>query len=179
MKKVMLVLSVLFLTLSGFAQGKIEVVCDSLGSRLTIDGKPFFLKGMNWDYYPIGTNYTYSLWEKPDDIIKAALKSEMTLLKTMGVNVIRQYNTIPPRWIQYIYETYGIYTMINHSFGRYGMTIHGTWYGNTDYCKEDVKEQLLQEVDNFVKNLSGDPWCADVSVRQREQLRVVLVWCRI
>ena len=157
MRKVMLVLSVLFLTLSGFAQGKIEVVCDSLGSRLTIDGKPFFLKGMNWDYYPIGTNYTYSLWEKPDDIIKAALNSEMTLLKKMGVNVIRQYNTIPPRWIQYIYETYGIYTMINHSFGRYGMTIHGTWYGNTDYCKEDVKEQLLQEVDNFVKTYQGTP----------------------
>lgn len=43
MKEVILVLTVLFLTLSGFAQGKIEVVCDSLGSRLTIDGKPFFL----------------------------------------------------------------------------------------------------------------------------------------
>ena len=155
--KVMSVLAVLLFTLPGFAQGRIEIVSDSLGSRLTIDGKPFFMKGMNWDYFPIGTNYSYSLWEQSDDIVKTALEREMTLLKEMGVNVIRQYNTIPPRWIQYIYETYGIYTMINHSFGRYGLTINGTWYGNTDYCREDVRELLLNEVDNFVKTYQGTP----------------------
>ena len=155
--KVMSVLAVLLFTLPGFAQDRIEIVSDSLGSRLTIDGKPFFMKGMNWDYFPIGTNYSYSLWEQSDDIVKTALEREMTLLKEMGVNVIRQYNTIPPRWIQYIYETYGIYTMINHSFGRYGLTINGTWYGNTDYCREDVRELLLNEVDNFVKTYQGTP----------------------
>ena len=155
--KVMSVLAVMLFTLPGFAQGRIEIVSDSLGSRLTIDGKPFFMKGMNWDYFPIGTNYSYSLWEQSDDIVKTALEREMTLLKEMGVNVIRQYNTIPPRWIQYIYETYGIYTMINHSFGRYGLTINGTWYGNTDYCREDVRELLLNEVDNFVKTYQGTP----------------------
>jgi hypothetical protein len=26
--------------------------------------------------------------------------------------------TLPAKWIQYIYENYGIYTMLNH--GRYG-----------------------------------------------------------
>ena len=155
--KVMSVLAVMLFTLPAFAQDRIEIVSDSLGSRLTIDGKPFFMKGMNWDYFPIGTNYSYSLWEQSDDIVKTALEREMTLLKEMGVNVIRQYNTIPPRWIQYIYETYGIYTMINHSFGRYGLTINGTWYGNTDYCREDVRELLLNEVDNFVKTYQGTP----------------------
>ena len=155
--KVMSVLAVLLFTLPAFAQDRIEIVSDSLGSRLTIDGKPFFMKGMNWDYFPIGTNYSYSLWEQSDDIVKTALEREMTLLKEMGVNVIRQYNTIPPRWIQYIYETYGIYAMINHSFGRYGLTINGTWYGNTDYCREDVRELLLSEVDNFVKTYQGTP----------------------
>lgn len=157
MKKVMPVLAVLLLMLSGNAQGKIVVVNDSDGSRLTIDGKPFFLKGMNWDYFPIGTNYAYSLWEQSDDVIKAALENEMTMLKAMGVNVIRQYNIIPPRWIQYIYETYGIYTMINHSFGRYGLTIDGTWYGHTDYCREDVRKLLLQQVDSFVRTYRGTP----------------------
>ena len=155
--KVMSVLAVLLFTLPGFAQDRIEIVSDSLGSRLTIDGKPFFMKGMNWDYFPIGTNYSYSLWEQSDDVVKAALEREMTLLKGMGVNAIRQYNTVPPRWIQYIYETYGIYTMINYSFGRYGLTINGTWYGNTDYCREDVRELLLNEVDNFVKTYHGTP----------------------
>ena len=156
-RKAISVLAVMLFTLPGFAQDRIEIVSDSLGSRLTIDGKPFFMKGMNWDYFPIGTNYSYSLWEQSDDIVKTALEREMTLLKEMGVNVIRQYNTIPPRWIQYIYETYGIYTMINYSFGRYGLTINGTWYGNTDYCREDVRELLLNEVDNFVKTYQGTP----------------------
>lgn len=156
-RKAISVLAVMLFTLPAFAQDRIEIVSDSLGSRLTIDGKPFFMKGMNWDYFPIGTNYSYSLWEQSDDIVKTALEREMTLLKEMGVNVIRQYNTIPPRWIQYIYETYGIYTMINHSFGRYGLTINGTWYGNTDYCREDVRELLLNEVDNFVKTYQGTP----------------------
>jgi hypothetical protein len=49
-----------------------------------VDGKDFMINGMNWDYYPIGTNYTYSLWNQSDDVIKAALDSEMGL-KNMGL----------------------------------------------------------------------------------------------
>jgi hypothetical protein len=94
------------------------------------------INGMNWDYYPIGTNYTYSLWNQSDDVIKAALDSEMGLLKNMGVNVIRQYTGIPAKWIEYIYENYGIYTMLNHTFGRYGLTINGVWVLNTEYSNQ-------------------------------------------
>ena len=35
----------------------------------------------------------------------------MSLLKAMGVNTIRHYVGMPPRWVQYVYETYGIYTV--------------------------------------------------------------------
>jgi hypothetical protein len=52
--------------------------------ELVVDGKDFMINGMNWDYYPIGTNYTYSLWNQSDDVIKAALDSEMGL-KNMGL----------------------------------------------------------------------------------------------
>ncbi|MBQ9678195.1 MAG: hypothetical protein IJV44_08685 [Prevotella sp.] len=136
---------------------RIEIVNDSNGSRLTIDGSPFFLNGMNWDYIPIGKNYAYSLWEQPDDVIRAALDNEMSLMRKMGVNVIRQYTTIPPRWIQYIYEHYGIYTMINHSFGRYGLMVNGTDYSNTLYCKDDIKEELLRQADKFVNTYKNTP----------------------
>jgi hypothetical protein len=37
--------------------------------KLVVDGKDFMV-GMNWDYYPIGTNFNYSLWKQPDDVIK-------------------------------------------------------------------------------------------------------------
>ena len=47
---------------------------------------------MNWDYFPIGTNYDYSLWNQTDSFIKLALDSEMSLLKDMGVNSIRVYD---------------------------------------------------------------------------------------
>lgn len=116
------------------------------GYKVVADGKDFFINGMNWDYYPIGTNYTYSLWNQPEDVIKAALNYEMPLLKNMGVNTIRQYTGVPAKWIQYIYETYAISTVLNHTFGRYGLTLNGNWQANTDYSNPLVRELLLKEV---------------------------------
>jgi hypothetical protein len=121
------------------------------GYRLEVGGKPFFVNGMNWDYFPIGTNYTYSLWNQSDDVIKAALDYEMPILKNMGVNVIRQYVGIPSKWIEYIHKNYGIYTMLNHSFGRYGLTLNGLWAPNTDYANPLVKELLLKETKEMVQ----------------------------
>jgi hypothetical protein len=30
----------------------------------------------------------------------------------------------------------GIYTMLNHTFGRYGLTINGVWVLNTEYSNQ-------------------------------------------
>ncbi|MBL7732339.1 MAG: hypothetical protein JNM88_14265 [Chitinophagaceae bacterium] len=153
-------LSVLvFLSLSGLlAQpGKVAVRKSADGFVLEASGKNFFINGMNWDYFPVGTNYSYSLWKQPDDLIKAALDYEMPLLKNMGVNTIRQYTGVPARWIKYIYENYGIYTMLNHSFGRYGLTIKGKWMANTDYSSPAVRELLLKEVKDMVNQYRSTP----------------------
>lgn len=83
-------------------QEKVSVLNDHTGAKLLVGGKPFMVNGMNWDYFPIGTNYSYSLWTRPDDVIKAALDIDMSLLKNMGVNAIRQHMGVPARWIQYI-----------------------------------------------------------------------------
>ncbi len=128
------------------------------GFKLEVNGKGFFINGMNWDYYPIGTNYKYSLWQQPAKTIKEALDYEMSLLKKMGVNTVRQYTGIPPEWITYIYEKYGIYTVLNHPFGRYGLTVNGKWEANTDYSNPLVKDVLLKELNdltNKYKNTSG------------------------
>ena len=119
---------------------------DTMGLKLKVNGSDFMVNGMNWDYYPIGTNYSYSLWKQSDPIIKEALEEEMSLLKNMGVNTIRVYTGIPKKWIEYIYTNYGIYTMLNHSFGRYGLTINGTWLPNTEYSDANTRELLLSEV---------------------------------
>ncbi|MBR9860775.1 glycosidase [bacterium] len=135
----------------------VSVVNTSEGFKLEVAGKPFFINGMNWDYFPIGTNFNYSLWTQPDDLIKSALDAEMSLLKNMGVNAIRMYTGVPPRWVQYIYENYGIYTMLNHSFGRYGLTIDGNWYPNTDYSNPKVREILLSETKAMVEAYRNTP----------------------
>lgn len=136
---------------------KVKIVKDERGAKLVVNGKDFIVNGMNWDYFPIGTNYTYSLWEQPDDFIKTALDKEMWMLKNLGVNAIRVYAGIQPKWIEYIYKNYGIYTILNHSFGRYGVTIDGIYLPNTDYADPKTKLQLLSEINSLVQEYKDVP----------------------
>jgi len=136
---------------------KVTVVTDQSGSKLQVDGRDFMVLGMNWDYVPIGKNYAYSLWTQSDDFIKDALAREMPLLKSMGINTIRHYAGMPPRWVKYIYETYGIYTVINHPLGRYGLTIDGAWVPTTDYSSEKVRNILMSEMETLVDEFQNTP----------------------
>ena len=152
---IMLYLCLLATTQSVKAQVRIE--SNSVGMKLLVEDKPFMVNGMNWDYFPIGTNFLYSLWKQSDDVIKSALDSEMSVLRGMGVNTIRQYTGVPAKWIEYIFVNYGIYTMLNHSFGRYGLTIDGTWTPVTDYSDPATRELLLSEVTEMVKEYGNTP----------------------
>ncbi len=127
------------------------------GVKLQVDGRDFMVYGMNWDYFPIGTNYTYSLWTQPEDMIQAALDREMPLLKQMGVNAIRQYSGIPAKWVRYIYERYGIYTVLNHTVGRYGYTLDGVWIPAVDYSDPKIRAALKSEVAAMVEEYRDVP----------------------
>lgn len=159
MKNYILALFLLLFTSLGLSQvQQVKVVQDGDGQKLEVDGKSFMINGMNWDYIPIGTNtVNAAFWEKSDEIIKAGLDIEMSLLKNMGVNVVRQYTGVPAKWIQYIYENYGIYTMLNHSFGRYGLTIDGVWTPITIYDDERTAELLLTEVTQLAAEYQNTP----------------------
>jgi hypothetical protein len=154
------VLAVLFLYISFtmYSQShKVIIEKSDQGMKLLVDGKDFMINGMNWDYVPIGKNYAYSLWKQSDELIKAALDAEMSLLKNMGVNTIRVYTGMQPKWITYVYETYGIYTMLNHTFGRYGLTINGVWTPVTAYKDPKTKILLLSEVTAMAKEYKNTP----------------------
>jgi len=158
MKNNFLSLILLLFATAVFAQeSKVSVVNNDNGMKLVVDGKDFMITGMNWDYFPIGTNYSYSLWNQSDDLIKSALDAEMGLLQNMGVNTIRMYSGVQPKWIQYIYENYGIYTMLNHSFGRYGLTLNGAWTPVTDYRDTATQELLLSEVTKIAEDYKNTP----------------------
>lgn len=158
MKKFYLALLLLSLACGAHAQSvRVSIMAEANGMKLQVNGKDFMVNGMNWDYFPVGTNFSYSLWNQPDDIIQAALDSEMSMLKNMGINTIRQYTGVPSRWITYIYENYGIYTMLNHSFGRYGLTLSGAWVPNTEYADPRVRTLLLAEVTKMVNDYKDTP----------------------
>ena len=158
MKNHFLRIILLCCSLSFFAQAnRVKVIDNAQGTKLSVNGNSFMINGMNWDYFPIGTNYSYSLWNQSEDVIKAALDAEMSLLKNMGVNTIRVYTGIQPKWITYIYETYGIHTMLNHSFGRYGLTINGAWVPKTDYSDVATQSILLKEITAVVTEYKNTP----------------------
>lgn len=135
----------------------VKVVSDSTGQKLSVDNKDFFVKGMNWDYYPIGTNYKFVLWDQPDDFIREVLDEEMSHLQSMGVNTIRQYVGVPPGWVAYIYETYGIFTVLNHNFARYGLEVNGEWIANTDYGDPATRELILDEIIQMIEQFRYVP----------------------
>ncbi len=155
------ILSFLFLlfTTAGFSQAdKVSVVKNSDGMKLVVNGEDFMINGMNWDYIPIGTNtVNANFWKKSDDVIRAGLDTEMSLLKNMNVNVIRQYTGVPAKWIRYIYEKYGIYTLLNDPFGRYGLTLDGVWTPVTDYSDPRTQDFLLAEVEQLVEGYKDTP----------------------
>jgi len=135
----------------------VRVISDPQGSKLQVDGDDLMVFGMNWGYIPIGQNYTYDFWGQPDDFIETVLAQEMGLLKGMGVNVIRQYVGIPPRWIRYIYEHYGIYTVLNHTVARYGYTLDGQWIPSVDYSNPKLREAVTREVMAMVEEFKNTP----------------------
>ncbi|WP_304243578.1 glycoside hydrolase family 2 TIM barrel-domain containing protein [Gracilinema caldarium] len=134
----------LFTVLSAQAQ-YVQTVKDSDGWRLVIDNKPVEIKGMVWAYTPIGQNYAYDLWSQPEEYIQRVIDTDMSMMKAMGVNVIRVFSMVPPKWVEYIYIKYGIYTVINDLFGRYGVSVNGRWYPNTDYSDKHTRDTLIAQ----------------------------------
>jgi hypothetical protein len=159
MKNIFLRCILFLIATNVFAQktDNVSVLSNEQGMKLVVNGKDFMINGMNWDYVPIGTNYAYSLWKQPESVIKSALDAEMGLLKNMGVNTIRVYTGIQPKWISYIHENFGIYTMLNHSFGRYGLTINGIWTPVTDYRDADTIKMLLSDAKEMATTYKGTP----------------------
>ncbi len=136
---------------------RIKVDKNAQGMQLLVNGKPLIVNGVNWDYVPIGTTITDpGVWVRDDQTIRAALDEEMSLLRNMGVNAIRTYD-LDPKWITYIYENFGIYTMLNTTFGAYGLTIDGAWVPQTDYNDERTREILIEESVATAKRYQNTP----------------------
>ena len=135
---------------------EIDIVSDDTGRWLSVDGEPFMVLGMNWDYFPRGTtNPAYNFWGQSDEFIRNALDREMSLLRTMGVNSIRLSQGIQPKWVEYIYDNYGIMSILNHTLGRYGLDVTGGYVPNTDYSDPVMRQIILDQVEAMVREFEG------------------------
>jgi beta-galactosidase/beta-glucuronidase len=47
--------------------------------------------------------------------------------------------------------------MLNHSFGRYGLTIDGEWMANTEYSDPRVHKNLMKEARDLATNYHNTP----------------------
>ena len=130
---------------------EVVLVEDERGWKLQVDGEDFMVFGMNWGYIPVGENYRYSLWDQSDEFIIEALDDEMSMLRDMGVNAIRLFSEIPPRWVEHIYDNYGIMTAVNHLMGRYGFEVNGRFVPETDYGDETTRRAILADLERTVE----------------------------
>lgn len=143
---------------NALAADKVTTYKDKDGWKIKVSGKDHYVKGVVWGYTPRGENYNYSLWSKPEEHIKAVLDHEFTLMKKANINTIRAFSTIPPKWVTYAFEEYGIMTAINPLMGRYGTTLDGVWVPVSNYSDPAIRKHLKAEVSGIVakyKNVPG------------------------
>ena len=139
------------------AYDKVTTYKDENGWKLLVNGKDFYVKGFVWGYSPRGKNYTYNLWGESDNFIKKVLDHDFGLMADAGVTAVRTFSIVPPKWVTYVYQEYGIMTVINPLMGRYGADIGGVWRPNTDYSDELTRETLKSEVVEIVKKYKDVP----------------------
>ncbi|MDZ4181566.1 MAG: hypothetical protein U1B83_01720, partial [Candidatus Cloacimonadaceae bacterium] len=130
---------------------------DDKGWKLEVNGADYFVKGIVWGYTPIGENYSYNLWGHKDDHIMKVLDYECRLMNQAGINTIRSFGIIPPKWITYIYQKYGIMTIVNHLMGRYGYNVDGAWIPQTNYADRLTRQTLKRDVVRLVEQYKDTP----------------------
>jgi beta-galactosidase len=130
---------------------------DSDGWKLKVNSEDYFVKGVVWAYTPIGENYSYNLWGNTDEFIMKVLDYECGLMKEAGINTIRSFGIIPPRWITYMYEKHGIMNIVNHLMGRYGYNVGGAWIPQTNYSDPLTRQTLKRDVLKLVQEYKDVP----------------------
>ena len=155
---VLAVLLVFCAPLASHAQvDKVDVVKGADGWKLLVNGEDYYVKGVVWGYTPRGQNYTYNLFGQSDEQIRKILDYDFGLMAKMGVNTIRSFTMIPPKWVTYIYREHGIMSVINPLMGRYGYNIDGKWVPFTDYSDPRTREVLKRDMQEYVRQYKDTP----------------------
>ncbi|GHC54311.1 glycoside hydrolase family 2 TIM barrel-domain containing protein [Roseibacillus persicicus] len=129
-----------YLVSTSSAETKIKKT--SSGWQMTVDAKPFYIKGFTWSHTPVGKKYDYNLFAESEEIIKAALERDLSLIQAAGGNTLR--HVYPAKWMKFIHENYGLHFIANDYCGRYGLTIDGEFLPQTNYSDPKTREHIKQ-----------------------------------
>ncbi len=160
--KLLLIIAVMMLLLGVAAEcfaaaDFVSTYQDRGGWKLKVNGNDYFVKGVVWGYTPVGENYSYNLWGHKDEFIRKVLDYECRLMKQAGINTIRSFGIIPPRWITYMYQEHGIMTIVNHLMGRYGYNVNGAWIPQTNFADGPTRETLKRDIVALVEQYQDVP----------------------
>jgi beta-galactosidase len=127
------------------------------GYSLFVNDAPFYVKGVLWDYTPVGQKYDYNRFAMSDDRVKRLVDEDAAIMTGMGVNTVRLIGDVPPKWITYLYQRYGIHTILNHFAGRYGVVVNGKSIAKVDYSDAATRSAILAQTSEFITRYKGVP----------------------
>ncbi len=148
---------------------------------MEVDGKPFFVKGMQYSPTRVGMDYKWNWMEADEDgngsndvayqawVDKngnnkrdedEALEGDFKLLKDMGCNTIRIFNTynINKELLRDLSKRYGIKVFILDPLGAYTVHSGADWAKGTDYNSEEQRKRMMDFVRKTVIELKDEEW---------------------
>lgn len=153
--------------------------------EMKVDGKPYFIRGMNyaptkvgvlpwewdWKWADENTNGVVDCFEvfvdansngKQDD--DEPTVPDFQLMKEMGVNTIKLYvtsNSLPHfnhLVLRKMFHDHGIRVIVGNFLGAYCNDSGAPWDPGTDYTSARQRDTMKANVSNMVMRLKDEPW---------------------
>ncbi len=126
-------------------KGPVKVEKARGGWHLTVGGKPFFVKGVCYQYVPIGEGGLYDLFSDP----REPWMTDGKLMADMGVNAVRFYKagksiSQTKKVIRDLFENFGIKTALGHYLGFWD-------WPPANYSDPAFRNKIKDEVVEMVK----------------------------
>ena len=169
--------------------GRVKIVqYNNNNFQLTVDGKPFVVKGISYAPNKVGLSpvdgtlnnnrdWTWDDFNK-NGIIDAPFESwvdanrnerqdknepvvgDFALLKAMGVNTIRMFHHggLNHDVLKAGYEKYGFMYMMTDFIGAYAVDSGATWEEGTDYTNPAQQKTMLESVRKMVEEYKNEPY---------------------
>ncbi len=166
--------------------GTVQLVQTANGDwKMFVEGKPYFIRGMNYAPVRVGVKPWEWNWLWSDENTNGVVDSfevwvdanqngrqdeneptttDYQLLKDMGCNTIKLYitdselaclNYLP---LRKMFRETGIRVIVGNFIGAYCNGSGANWDLGTDYTNRKQRENMRASVSNMVMKLRGEPW---------------------